>query len=97
MEVLKARTWEHDLLLLVLVSSFHSFLFSFCGYILHSCSTLELLAWVIGCADGVNTFQGKRTGVVQQFKMNYSPRILGIHCMVRIGLFVLIVVLVAHI
>ena len=43
---------------------------------------------LIGHADGVNTFQGKKTGVVQQFKMNYSPRILGIHYMVRIGLVV---------
>lgn len=45
-----------------------------------------LIYGLIDCADGVSTFQGKRTGVVQQLKMNYNPRIIGIHCMVRISL-----------
>ena len=33
-------------------------------------------------ADGVGTFQGKRTGVVKQLKEKFAPRVAGIHCMV---------------
>ncbi|KAG0572981.1 hypothetical protein KC19_VG138700 [Ceratodon purpureus] len=32
-------------------------------------------------ADGVNTFQGKRSRVVKQLQNRFAPRVMGIHCM----------------
>jgi hypothetical protein len=33
-------------------------------------------------ADGVNVFQGYKTGVIRQMQDSWSPRLQGIHCFV---------------
>ena len=38
---------------------------------------------VLCCTDGVNTFQGKKKGVVKQLQDNFAPRLVDIHCMVK--------------
>ena len=42
----------------------------------------NMQSW-LSVADGVNSFQGKKTGVVKQLKDKHAPRVVGVHCMVR--------------
>jgi hypothetical protein len=34
--------------------------------------------------DGVDVFQGINTGVVKQIKANWSPQLIGVHCVVSL-------------